>query len=79
MDYEFTEVPGGTLYCNSLTVGAPGWLGRLINPLIRRFAFDEQRGHAWIRHNIEEVGNFESFLPRLYAAESTSTSVAAVA
>ena len=24
MDYEFTEVPGGTLYCNSLTVGAPG-------------------------------------------------------
>jgi hypothetical protein len=79
MDYEFTEAAGGTLYRNSLTVGAPGWLGRLLNPLIRRFAFDEKRGRAWIRHNIEEVGNFESFLPRLYAVESSGTSVAAVA
>jgi hypothetical protein len=70
MDYEFAETPEGTLYRNSLTVGVAGILGRLINPLIRRFAFDEARGRAWIKHNVEEVGNFESFLPRLYAAEA---------
>jgi hypothetical protein len=52
-------------------VGATGLVGRLINPLIRRFAFDEARGRAWIKHNIEEVGNFESFLPRLYASEAS--------
>jgi len=70
MDYQFTETPTGTLYRNSLTVGVVGILGRLINPLVRRFAFDEARGRAWIRHNVEEVGNFESFLPQLYASEA---------
>ncbi len=69
MDYEFKAVESGTLYRNSLTVGADGIVGWIVNPLIRMFAFDEARGHAWIRHNIEEVGNFESFLPLLYAAE----------
>ena len=69
MDYEFKETSAGTFYRNSLSVGAPGILGRLVNPLIRRCVFDEARGHAWIKHNIEEVGNFESFLPQLYAAE----------
>jgi hypothetical protein len=69
MDYEFRETPAGTLYRNSLTAGAQGTLGRVVNPLIRRFVFDEARGHAWIKHNIEEVGNFESFLPQLFASE----------
>ncbi len=71
MDYEFRETDAGTLYGNSLTVGARGILGKLLNPLIRAFLFDESRGRAWIKHNIEEVGNFESFLPSLYATENT--------
>lgn len=70
MDYRFTPLPTGTLYSNSLTVGLPGLLGRLVNPLLRRFRFDEACGRAWIRHNIEEVGNLESFLPALYARET---------
>lgn len=70
MDYEFVAVKDGTLYRNSLTVGVPGTFGRAINCAIRRFFFDEARGHAWIKHNVEEVGNFESFLPALYAAHS---------
>lgn len=69
MDYEFQATDSGTLYRNSLTVGAPGIAGKLVNGLIRTFMFDEPRGRAWIKHNIEEVGNFESFLPGLYAAE----------
>jgi len=46
MDYAFESVTGGTMYRNSLTVGATGLLGRAINPLIRRFVFDDARGHA---------------------------------
>jgi hypothetical protein len=69
MDYEFEAVEGGTLYRNSLTVGLVGTIGRLVNPLIRAFAFDTARGRAWIKHNVEEVGNFEAFLPELYASE----------
>ena len=69
MDYAFERAQGGTLYRNSITVGAGGVLGKLVNSLIRKFIFDEERGRAWIKHNIEEVGNFESFLPKLYAFE----------
>jgi hypothetical protein len=73
MDYEFSPTEAGTRYRNSLTVGACGIAGWLLNPLIRRFMFDEARGQAWIKHNIEEVGNFEAFLPQLYAAECERT------
>lgn len=66
MDYEFEAADGGVLYRNSLTVGLAGLAGRLVNGAIRKFLFDEPRGRAWIKHNIEEVGNFESFLPQLY-------------
>jgi hypothetical protein len=71
MDYEFRETETGTFYKNSLTVGVRGALGKAINWMVRAFTFDEARGQAWIKHNIEEVGNFESFLPQLYAAEAT--------
>jgi hypothetical protein len=70
MEYAFEPMDGGTRYTNSLTVGLRGWLGRIVDPLIRRFIFDEARGRAWIRHNVEEVGNFELFLPRLYFSEN---------
>jgi hypothetical protein len=70
MDYEFKAVAQGTIYTNSLVVGAEGVLGSIVNPLIRALAFDEAQGRAWIKHNIEEVGNFEAFLPQLHAAEA---------
>ena len=69
MDYDFKAVEEGVLYRNSLTVGFEGRLGKLLNPLVHR-AFNEAYAHAWIKHNIEEVGNFESFLPGLYTLEA---------
>lgn len=72
MEYSFEPSGGGTCYRNSLTIGFRGVIGRVLNPLVRSLFFDEERGRAWIRHNIEEVGNFESFLPALYAAENPS-------
>jgi DAPG hydrolase PhiG domain len=74
MDYAWKRVPGGTLYENSLTVGLAGRgpLIRAFNALIRRYVFDESKGRAWLLHNVEEVGNFEFFLPGLYAAERSA-------
>jgi len=69
MEYEFQEVPAGTVHRNRLVIGgASGWR-RLVTPLIQRFGFNHERGLAWLRHNIEEVGLLEHFLPDLYRKE----------
>ncbi|MET0311997.1 MAG: hypothetical protein ABW051_08105 [Burkholderiaceae bacterium] len=69
MEYTFRAVPGGTLYENCLIVGPRHpWL-RWLAPVFRAVAFPEGKGEAWLRHNIEEVGMFENFLPGLYERE----------
>jgi hypothetical protein len=70
MEYVFEEVPGGTRYTNWLIAGPALPLGRLLNPLLRRMQFSSAMGTAWLTHNVEEVGNFESFLPDLYRREA---------
>lgn len=75
MKYSFEEKENGTLYRNSLTIGGRGLLGKIINPLIRKSVFDRKRGNAWIKHNIEEVGNFEFFLPDLYFSQNRAKKV----
>ena len=67
MRYRFDAVPGGTRYENSLTVGLPGIA--LFNDVVRPWLFSEAKGRAWLTHNVEEVGNFEFFLPALFAQE----------
>jgi hypothetical protein len=70
MEYRFAPVDGGTRYENRLLVGgSQGWR-RLLTPLVERVAFDRARGMAWLRHNIEEVGALENFLPALYRQET---------
>lgn len=74
MDYTFSPVAGGTRYENSLTVGIerPVLLRLLVNQVIRPWLFPEHMGRAWLKHNVEEVGNFQFFLPALYAAETST-------
>ena len=68
LEYAFTPVPGGTFYENSITVGPENALGRtLVNRFVRPRLFPDDKARAWLRHNVEEVGNFEFFLPELYA------------
>jgi hypothetical protein len=70
MEYSFKRVTDGTLYENRLLVGgASGWR-RLASPLMQKYGFDRAHGLAWLRHNIEEVGMFEHFLPQLYRQEA---------
>lgn len=73
MEYTFDRVLGGTRYENCLIVGASSLWLRPVNPLVSRFAFTPEQGDAWLRHNIEEVGMFEHFLPTLYRQETGRT------
>lgn len=70
MEYSFDRVAGGTLYQNSLTIGAAAPWYPLVRPFVRSFGFTDAQGRAWLRHNIEEVGMFENFLPALYRQET---------
>jgi len=70
MEYRFARVADGTLYENRILIGSAGGWRRAISPLIERFAFDVAHGRAWLRHNVEEVGAFEHFLPTLYRKET---------
>jgi hypothetical protein len=67
MEYTFTRVDAGTLYENCLIVGMRAPILRVpFNALVRPRVLSDAMGRAWIRHNIEEVGNWEFFLPGLY-------------
>ncbi len=65
--YRFERVPGGTRYENALTVGAAGGtVASAFNRWVRPLVFSDEMGRAWLRHNVEEVGNLEHFLPGLF-------------
>lgn len=68
LEHQFIPVANGARYESRLLIGSPAWLGRwLLNPLVRRFVMDDEMARVWLQHNIEEVGNFEFFLPHLWA------------
>lgn len=70
MEYRFKAVPKGTLYENCLILGSPSVIGRILHPMVERLVFPALKGKFWLRHNIEEVGAFEHFLPQLYRSET---------
>jgi DAPG hydrolase PhiG domain len=67
LQHRFERTAGGTLYRSELVIGSslPG-IGTLVNALARRRLFPPEVGEAWLKHNVEEVGNFQFFLPKLY-------------
>jgi len=76
LEHWFFPHPLGTQYISSLRVGSETLLGkRVINPLLQRYVMTEAMLHAWLKHNIEEVGNFEYFLPALYEKEHAGRKV----
>jgi hypothetical protein len=71
LEYAFTPVSGGTLYENSMTIGPEQpMLRSVFNTLVRPRVYPDHKARAWLTHNVEEVGNFEFFLPELYAREA---------
>jgi ABC-type iron transport system FetAB ATPase subunit len=39
----------------------------LVNAVIRNFVMSDKQAKVWFTHNVEEVRNFQFFLPNLYA------------
>lgn len=71
LDHVFTDTPAGVDYRSRLRFGAGhGPLRGLINGLVVARRLSPALATAWIRHNIEEVGCFEAFLPELHAARA---------
>ena len=71
LEHWFTPAEGGTRYRSRMELGADTLFGRLLfNRIIRPMLFSDLMGPAWLKHNVEEVGNFERFLPALHAAEA---------
>ena len=77
LEHTFTAAPEGTLYASRMHVGTKAVLTRfLANRWILPRFFSEAMGRAWLKHNVEEVGNLEFFLPALYAANAGRSSPA---
>lgn len=68
LSHRFTALDGATGYESCLEVGFTlPVLGPILNRHIVARRFPTEMGRAWIAHNIEEVGQFEQFLPDLWA------------
>lgn len=69
MEHIFTETSTGTRDENCLIVpGSPRLVPLAWIVLPRLFPAD--KGKAWLKHSVEEVGTLEHFLPDLYAREA---------
>lgn len=71
LEHTFSSTRDGTRYESEMVVGTDGLLGRaVLEPLVRQRVFPDDMARAWLRHNVEEVGNLERFLPGLHAAQA---------
>lgn len=74
LEHWFTPHPNGTHYRSRLQVGSETMLGKyLLNPFIQTRIVTETMTKQWLKHNIEEVGNFEFFLPQLYYSQANKS------
>ena len=66
LEHTWSRAEGATHYTSVMDIGSRSALGRPVNAFLRRRIFVPGMERAWLRHNIEEVGYFEHFLPELY-------------
>ncbi len=78
LKHRFYKTEQGTRYVSTLVVGADAPVAKYIfNYLVRPLVFSDEVAKAWFRHNVEEVGNFQFFLPALYAEHHKADSITA--
>jgi hypothetical protein len=70
LEHTFTPSPLGTRYETHMRVGLTSTFLRPISRALLRRRFSDAKAKAWLKHNIEEVGNLPHFLPKLYANEA---------
>lgn len=68
LEFRFEDGPDGAKFTNHLTVGVErGWLKPFVNRVMIPWLYYEDKNYAWVLHTVEEVGNFENFLPEIFA------------
>ncbi|MDZ4235139.1 MAG: hypothetical protein U1C73_15575 [Dietzia sp.] len=64
LEHTWSAGDDGAHYVTVMDLGARSPLLAPVNWLIRR-RFPDDKAHAWVKHNIEEVGQLEYLLPQL--------------
>ncbi|KGN39833.1 hypothetical protein [Knoellia aerolata] len=64
LEHTWSACVEGTHYVTVMDIGARSALMGPVNAHLRR-RFPDDMARAWVRHNIEEVGQLEHLLPRL--------------
>ncbi|WP_178359163.1 hypothetical protein [Mycolicibacterium hippocampi] len=67
LEHTWSAGDDGAHYVTVMDLGARSPLLGPINRLIRR-RFPDHKAHAWVKHNVEEVGQLEYLLPQLTAS-----------
>jgi len=67
--HTFTPTASGTQYDSRMVLGSDVWWFKGLANRMRRRRFPEEKQLRWLRHNVEEVGYLEHFLPDLFAAQ----------
>lgn len=68
LEHTWSAAPGRTHYVSVFDLGGRSVLARPVNRWLRTRVFRPGMERAWLKHNIEEVGLLEHFLPDLYRA-----------
>lgn len=70
LQHDFIKDGNNTIYKSKMVIGTSKlYLSKIFNPYIRPLFFTKEMATAWLKHNVEEVGNFQFFLPELYDEE----------
>ncbi len=70
LQHDFMQDGQNTVYRSKMMIGVEKKpFHAIFNSCIRPLFFTEEMATAWLKHNVEEVGNFEFFLPELYEKE----------
>lgn len=65
--HTFVDTGEGLAYRSRLIAGSTiPVFGGILNRVVKQKVFTPAMLERWLQHNVEEVGNFEHFLPRLY-------------
>ena len=67
LEHTWSAGRGRVHYVSVLDLGGRSALSTPVNRYLRALVFRPGMERAWLRHNVEEVGLFEQFLPSLYA------------
>ena len=72
LEHTWSRCDGRTHYVSVLDIGARARCYRPVNRYLTQRLFPAAMARAWLRHNVEEVGSFEHFLPGLYVEQGAA-------